>query len=128
MSIHYLYFADDLGIATIFPALKDRLAEPGHQHVSLLYYSVNNTHIFKKELEILQKHFPSQFLVSYLSKALTGQWIFQQDDVESVLNANTMQHMRFIISGNEAFAEHVKDQLTFLGITTIQIQEQYFSE
>src|SRR5688500_12857263 len=101
--IHYIFFADDLGIASIFPTLKHKLAEPKNKHVSLLYCSTNNSYIFRKELEILQALFPSQLFVSHYSKALDGHWSLEQEDIEAVLNANTMQQMEFIISGNAAF-------------------------
>ncbi|MCF6405680.1 hypothetical protein L3C95_22435 [Chitinophaga filiformis] len=128
MGIHYVFFADDLGIASIYPALKDRLAKPGHTHVSLLYCSADNPYEFQKELEILQKHFPTRLLVYYYSKRPTGQWAIQQSEIEAVLNANTMRQMSFIISGNELFTANVKEVLLFLGIENVAIQEQYFTE
>jgi ferredoxin-NADP reductase len=126
--IHYIFLADDLGIASIFPTLKQKLAEPGHQHVSLLYCSANSHHIFRKELEILQTHFPSQLFVSYHAKALSGHWPLEQEDIEAVINANTMPQMKFIVSGNTESVQRVSSVLNFLGIKNIQIQEQYFSE
>lgn len=127
-SIHYIFFADALGIASIFPTLKHKLAEPGNKHVSLLYCSVKNSHLFRKELEILQAHFPSQLFVNYYAEAPDGQWPLEQEDIEAVLNANTMQQMEFIISGNTAFIENIRPVLIFLGVENIHIQEQYFSE
>ena len=126
--IHYIFFADDLGMASIFPTLKHKLAEPGNKHVSLLYCSANNSHIFRKELEILQGHFSSQLFVSHYSQASDGQLILEQEEIEAVLNANTMQQMEFTISGNAAFVEKMSSVLNFLGIENIDIQEQYFSE
>ena len=122
LGVHYIFFADDLGMASIFPELKKRLAERGYKHVSLIYCSASSRHQFRKELEILQKHFPALFFISYHAE------FFQQEDIEAVLNANTMQQTYFIISGNVLFVEKVKEVLTFLGIKDIQIQEQYFSE
>lgn len=127
-SIHYIFFTDDLGIASIFPAIKQKLAELRHKHVSLLYCSASNRHIFRKELEILQAHFPSQLLVCYHSDALNDHCIVEQEDIEALLNANTMQQMEFIVSGNAEFVQKVSSVLNFLGIDSIQIQEQYFSE
>jgi len=125
--VHYVFFADDLGIASVFHVLKSRLAEPSCQHVSLFYCSLNNEFIFQKELKILQQHFPSQLFIIYQSKEFAGHCVFQQEDIEAILNANTMPRMNFIISGNEAFAYAVKEVLTFLGIENLQIQEQYFT-
>jgi ferredoxin-NADP reductase len=125
---HYVFFADDLGIASIFPSLKHRLAELKHQHTSLFYCSLNHQHSFERELEILQKYFPARFFLSYHSRASEGCCNIEQKDVEAVLNANTMTIMKFIISGNETFVEDIKATLLFLGITHIQIHEQFFSE
>jgi len=128
MGIHYVFFADDLGIASIYPTLKDRLAKSGHTHVSLLYCSANSPYEFQKELEILQRHFPTRLLVCYYSKKSTGQWGIQQSEIEAVLNANTMRQMSFTISGNESFTNSIKELLLFLGIENVTIQEQYFTE
>jgi len=128
MGIHYVFFADDLGIASIYPTLKDRLAKSGHTHVSLLYCAANSRYEFQKELKILQRHFPTSLLVYYYSKKSTGQWIIQQSEIEAVLNANTMRQMSFIISGKESFTKSIKEVLLFLGIENVTIQEQYFTE
>jgi ferredoxin-NADP reductase len=127
-SIHFIFFADELGIASVFPALKQQLAALRHKHVSLLYCSDSNHHIFRKELEILQAHFPSQLFVCYHSEVLNGHCVLEQEDIEAILNANTMQQMKFIVSGNAEFVQKVSLTLNFLGIENIQIQEQYFSE
>lgn len=125
---HYVFFADDLGIASVFQTLKSRLSGPCYQHVSLFYCSLNSQHNFQKELNLLQQHFPCQLFVIYHSKEFAGHCILQQDDIEAVINANTMPQMSFIISGNESFVHTIKELLIFLGIENIQIQEQYFSE
>ena len=134
--IHYIFIADTTGMASVYPTLKERLATAADQHVTLLYCSGNNQYIFRKELEILQTHYPTQLFVSYHSNTLDGRFVFQQkdieviaqEDVEVIVNANTMQQMRFIISGNAEFTTKIIDFLTFLGIKDIQIHEQYFSE
>jgi ferredoxin-NADP reductase len=134
--IHYIFIADTTGMASVYPTLKERLATTADQHVTLLYCSGSNQFIFQKELEILQKHYPAQLFVSYHSNALDGRCVFQQkdieviaqEDVEVIVNANTMQQMNFIISGNAEFTTKITDSLTFLGIKDIQIHKQYFSE
>ena len=126
--IHYIFLADSTGIASVFPTLKERLATAMYQHVTLFYCAGNNQFTFQKELEILQKHFPIQLVVGYYSKARSRNCVFQQEDIEVIINANTMQQMRFIISGNNEFVAQITDCLTFLGIEDIQIHEQFFSE
>ena len=134
--IHYIFIADATGMASVYPTLKERLATALDQHVTLLYCSGDNQYIFQKELEILQKHYPAQLFVSYHSNTVDERCVSQQqdlefiaqEDIEVILNANTMQQMSFIISGNAAFTAKITDSLIFLGIKDIQIHKQYFSE
>ena len=126
--MHYVFLADDAGLASVFPRLKDCLTLPGYKHVTLLHLSSNKPHIFHKELHILQKHFLTQLFVVTRTKEPTGQSEFCQVDLEAILNANTMQHMEFILSGLEDFIQKAGDLLHFLGVKKFQIQEQYFTE
>jgi len=134
--IHYIFIADATGMASVYPTLKETLATSAYQHVTLLYCSGDNQYIFQKELEILQKHYPAQLFVSYHSNTVDERCVSQQqdlefiaqEDIEVILNANTMQQMSFIISGNAAFTAKITDSLIFLGIKDIQIHKQYFSE
>jgi ferredoxin-NADP reductase len=126
--VHHVFFADDLGIASIFYGLKSKLGEARYQHISLFYCSINKRHLFKKELKILQKHFPTQLFISFHSREAADCCGIRQEDIEAILNANTMQQIEFTISGNEAFVEQIKLSLSFLGIEKVQIQEQFFSE
>jgi len=128
MGIHYIFFTDDLGIASSYPSIKNRLSEPVYNHVSLFYCSIKNQFVFVKELEILRAHFPAQLFISLHSKGVIGSCFIEEQDIEAVMNANTMQHIEFTISGNEIFVEKIKESLFFLGIKKVQIQEQYFSE
>jgi len=127
-NIHYVFLTDDAGLASVFPKLKDCLSLPGYRHVTLLYLSSGKSRIFHKELYILQKHFPTQLFVLLRSKLRPGQGESCQQDLEAILNANTMQHMEFILSGLEEFVQKAGDMLHFLGIKKFQIQEQYFTE
>ena len=127
-NIHYVFLADDAGLASVFPKLKNCLSLPGYKHVTLLYLSSNNPQVFHKELHILQKHFPTQLFVLACSKERPGHEQFRQQDLEAILNANTMQHIEFIISGLGEFVQKASDMLHFLGIKKFQIQEQYFTE
>ena len=126
--IHYIFIADTTGMASVYPTLKERLTTAAYQHVTLLYCSGSNQYIFRKELEILQAHYPTQFFVSYHSNAPDERCVLQQEDIEVIVNANTMQQMSFIICGNTEFTTKITDSLTFLGIKDIQIHRQYFSE
>lgn len=128
MGVHYIYIADDIGIASIFPAIKFKLTDLGRQQVSLLYYSVGKQHIFQKELQILERRFPTQLFVSYISKDFEGTTVFPNEEIEAVLNANTMQYMDFILCGNNEFVAKIKCVLNFFDINRVQIHEQFFTE
>ena len=127
-NMHYVFLADDAGLASVFPRVKDCLSLPGYRHVTLLCLSSSKSQIFHKELYILQRHFPTQLFVMLRSKQRPGNEEFCRQDLEAILNANTMQHMEFILSGLEEFVRYASDMLHFLGIKKFQIQEQYFTE
>ncbi|SEP43433.1 hypothetical protein [Mucilaginibacter sp. OK283] len=128
MGIHYIFITDDLGIASVFPAIKFKLTDLKYRQVSLLYFSVNKQHIFQKELQILERRFLTQLYVSYISKEIEAATVFPNEEIEAILNANTMPHMNFILSGNTEFIEKVKSILHFFDINEIQIQKQFFTE
>jgi ferredoxin-NADP reductase len=128
MGIHYIFITDDLGIASVFPIIKFKLTDLNCQQVSLLYFSVNKQHVFQKELQILERRFLTQLYVSYISKEIEGVTVLPNEEIEAVLNANTMQRMDFILSGNEEFIENVKRILIFFDISEVQIQKQFFTE
>lgn len=126
MNTHYIYLADDLGIASVFPKIKELMLTFEHPLFSLLYYSSDENFVFKRELDILQRVYPAQFIVWYES---IPNYDFQhqiQIGVEAILNANTRKRMCFTVSGVEDFSQICIDRLNFLGINEIKIQEQYF--
>jgi ferredoxin-NADP reductase len=125
---HYIFVADDTGLVSVFPKIKDCLALPGYKHVTLLYLSSSSPNIFRKELDILQSHFPTQLFVFRRTKEPPGQAEFCQQELEAVLNANTMLEMQFILSGSEEFVQKAGDRLHFLGIKKFQIEEHSFTE
>ncbi|MBD1365409.1 hypothetical protein IDJ77_16465 [Mucilaginibacter sp. ZT4R22] len=128
MGVHYIYITDDLGIASVFPTIKLKLTDEEYQQVSLLYFSVNEQYVFRKELQILERRFLTQLYVSYTSKDIQATTLSPNEEIEAVLNANTMQRLDFILSGNEEFIEKIKSILFFFDINEVQIQEQFFTE
>jgi ferredoxin-NADP reductase len=128
MGVHYIFITDDLGIASVFPAIKFKLTDQDCQQVSLLYFSLNKQHVFRKELQILERRFLTHLYISYLSQDIEGTRAFPNEEIEAVLNANTMPRMDFILSGNEEFIGKAKSLLTFFDINEVQIQEQFFTE
>jgi hypothetical protein len=69
--------------------------------------------------------FPLQFIVFYEMIAEPAISI-AQENIEAILNSNVMEVITFTISGNEAFIAHIAEELHFLGINQINIQEQLF--
>jgi ferredoxin-NADP reductase len=123
--VHYFFIVDDIGIASTFPQIKSHLAEANIHHVSLIYSSPSDHFVFKKELDLLEKIFSLQFMIFY--EISTSNSFVQQETIETLLNVNVMAEMIFIISGKENFIQQVEEQLRFLGIQNIQIQEQLFT-
>lgn len=127
MNTHLIFLADEIGMASVFPELKSRLADSPDVMITLLYYLHDDNSIFLKELNILEKHFPARLYISYESFAPGKVIILNQDNIEAVINANTAVEMKFIISASRTFTENAIDLLRFLGIEDITIQEQFFS-
>ena len=124
--IHYVFFADDSGIASIFPCLKHHLAEKNHRYVTLFYCSNHNHDVFKSELGILQNYFLTQLKVNYCPKKYGVTSIFQQDEINAILNFDIPQFLNFIISGDDEFVQQIKRSLTFLGIQKVHIDDPYY--
>lgn len=118
---HIVYVVDEVGISEVFVVLKGNLADTQLPMLSLLYYSHSDSFVFKKELEILQKRFPSKFIVSYETGILDGNWMFGQPTVEAIINTNTLPKMCFIISGKSTFIDSAKQLLHFLSVGEIEI-------
>jgi ferredoxin-NADP reductase len=121
--VHHCFIIDDVGIATTFPKIKSKLANQETHHVSVLYISQSNQFIFKKELDLLEKLFALQCIVFYENTIETNAI---QAALETILNINVMSEMNFIVSGTKLFSNNIENQLHFLGVKQIQIQEQYF--
>lgn len=124
--IHYVFFADDSGIAAILPCLKYHLAEMKHRYVTLFYCSNYNHDVSKSELGILQNYFLTQLNVNYYSPKYGVTSIFQQDEINAILNVDTSQFLNFIISGDDEFVQQIKKSLTFLGIQKVHIDDPYY--
>lgn len=118
---HLVYVADEAGMASVFPELTQALASEPLTTVTILYRS-NNVHFaFAHELHILERHFPTRLYVSYDSDCSN------QRAIEAIINANTIPAISFILSGHHSFVEQYKNVLQFLGIDTIIIHEQFFT-
>jgi len=61
---HLVFVADSDGINAVFPMLVERLKDDRlyGEHLMLLYVSDNYGFVFKEELDILTKRFPTRFL------------------------------------------------------------------
>lgn len=123
---HCVFIADEMGMASVFPQLKMRLAEEPLTAITILYHSQSNQFLFRKELDILERHFSSRLYVSYEGN-LSDNSQLNQASVEAVINANTIRVIQFILSGTSGFIHHAKEILLFLGISNADVQEQYFS-
>ncbi len=127
MHTHLIFLADEIGMASVFPEIKDKLAgDPGIM-ITLLYYLHADNFLFQKELDILEKHFPARLYVCYETIAAGLDAVLNQESIEAVINANTVAAVNFIVSASQSFTENAIHRLRFLGIKNITVQEQFFS-
>jgi ferredoxin-NADP reductase len=120
-SVHYVYAVDKKGMSDIFIRLKNVLASQPDTLATLIYCSAEDSFIFSKELEVLQKRYPSRLLVYLLNSSPIGAAAMLQEVLESLINADTSDDLLFILSGDEEFINVVTDRLWFLGIGKQQI-------
>ena len=119
-SLHFVYVVDEAGMSRIFTDLKQKLVL--QHHVTLIYFSPKDNFIFKRELEILQKRYPSQIIVYKKGEELIDASTSVQELLEAVINSNTKDNLIFILSQDEELIHIVSNRLWFLGICKNQIQ------
>ncbi|MDI9861754.1 hypothetical protein [Flectobacillus roseus] len=125
-SIHWVFITDESGMATIFPQVKTKLTTSGMHHVSVVYYSPNQIFNFRRELDILVRHYPTVLFTYLISTEVFDNFFQEHPELESIINANTMSQMEFMICGNEEFCEKSAALLRFLDIQEITIQKSLF--
>ena len=119
-SLHFVYVVDEEGMSRIFSDFKQKLVL---QHdVTLIYLSPKNNFIFNRELQILQKRYPSQIILHQMRDELIDASASIQELLEAVINSNTKDNLIFILSQDEELIHIVSNLLWFLGISKKQIQ------
>ena len=121
-SLHSVYVVDEEGISNIFTELKEILASQIDNHTTLIYISPENSFIFDRELEILQKRYPTQLVLHPVREKVMDASTRLQELLEAVINSNTKVRLIFILSGDEELIHIVSDRLWFLGISKNQIK------
>lgn len=114
---HSVFVADDEGIDIGFPKIVELLkhAPASNMHISLLYISKSVDFIFRGELKVLTKRFPTT-LITYFNRTL------QQEIIETIINTNTKSKMEFFLSVNEELQVKILDKLRFLNIDNENIR------
>ena len=114
---HKVFIVDDDGISAVYPLLLRLLQNVEHNktHISLLYISPTKNYVFKEELEILMRRFPTVFISYFRSKP-------EQEILETILNTNTMPNLYFYLSINKEWEIFIVDRLFFQGINPKNIQ------
>jgi hypothetical protein len=121
-SLHSVYVVDEEGMEKIFEELKQVLTSQPDSHTTLIYLSSENNFIFDNELEILQKRYPTQFILYPVREKVIDVSTTLQELLEAVINSNTKDRLIFILSGDEELIYIVSNQLWFLGICKNQIK------
>jgi hypothetical protein len=119
-SLHSVYIVDEDGMSKIFADLKQTLVL--QNDATLIYFSSERNFIFERELDILQKRYPSQFIWNGVREKVIAASTTLQELLEAVINSNTKDRMIFILSGDEELIYIVSNQLWFLGICKNQIK------
>jgi len=121
-SLHSIYVVDEEGVSKIFRELKEILASQPNYHATLIYSSPENSFIFDRELQILQRRYPTQFILYPVRQKVSDASTTLQELLEAIINSNTKQGLIFILSGDEELIYVVSNQLWFLGISENQIK------
>ena len=110
-SKHRVFIADNEGIDIGFPEILELLKyePPSNMHISLLYISKSADFIFRRELKVLTKRFPTTF-ITYYNRTL------QQEIIEMIVNTNTKPKIDFFLTVNEELQVVILDKLRFLNI------------
>jgi ferredoxin-NADP reductase len=124
-ALHSVYIIDEEGIISIFEELKEMLALQPESHTTLIYCSAKNNAIFDKELEILQKRYPTRLILYPVREKVIDISASLQELLEAVINSNTKYRQIFILSGNEELIYIASNHLWFLGISKNQIQVRF---
>ena len=119
-SLHFVYVVDEEGMSRFFGDFKQKLVL--QHHATLIYFSPKNNFIFNRELEILQKRYPSQFILYQMREEFIDASTSIQELLEAVINSNTKDKLIFILSQDEELIHIVSNRLWFLGICKNQIQ------
>lgn len=119
-SFHFVYVVNEEGMSSIFDDLKQKLIFT--HHATLIYFSSNDSFIFSKELDILQKRYPTQFLLYKISEELVDAAASVQELLEAVINSNTKDKLLFLLWHNDELINIVSNRLWFLGISKNQIK------
>jgi hypothetical protein len=119
-SFHFVYVVNEEGMSSIFEDFKQKLVFP--HHATLIYFSSNDSFIFSKELDILQKRYPTQFILYKMSEELVDASTSVQELLEAVINSNTKDKLLFILWHNDELIHVVSNRLWFLGVCKNQIK------
>ena len=121
-SLHSIYVVDEEGVSNIFRELKEILASQPNYHATLIYSSPENSFIFDSELQILQRRYPTQFILYPVRQKVSDASTTLQELLEAIINSNTKDMLTYILSGDEELLHIVSNRLWFLDICKSQIK------
>ena len=119
-SLHSVYIVDEDGMSKIFADLKQTLVL--QNDATLIYFSSESNFIFERELEILQKRYPSQFILYGMREKLIEASTTLQELLEAVINSNTKDKLIFILSADDEVVFNASHTLWLSGIEEKQIK------
>ena len=118
-SLHAVYIVNEDGLNKVFTDIKETLAS--QNDATLIYFSAENDFVYSRELNILRKRYPSQFVIYKIRESVLDKPSSFQELLEAIINANTKEKLIFVLSGDEELNHIVSNCLWFLSIDKNQI-------
>jgi NAD(P)H-flavin reductase len=119
-SLHVVYVVDEKGKPKILAHLKQAI-DPLH-HTTLIYLYSKDDFIFDRELDLLQKRHPIQFLLNPVKEKMGDVATALQELLKAVINSNTKDKLIFILSADDEVVFNASHTLWLSGIEEKQIK------
>ncbi|MBN2635658.1 MAG: hypothetical protein JXR61_05265 [Prolixibacteraceae bacterium] len=116
-SFHHVITTDEAGIYDTFELVKNHLGNGEDAILSMIYVVSKKTDrpLFEKELSILEKRFSENLFICLLIIDLFD-FDAIQENIEAIINSNTLPEIKFSVFGSEPFVKYVREVLRFLGV------------
>jgi len=119
ISLHFVYVVDEKGKTKILAHLKQALVS--FHHTTLIYFYSKDDFIFNRELDLLQKRYPVQFVINEVREK-TSDITTLQELLKAVIDSNAKDGLIFILSADDEVVYNAAHTLLLSGIEEKQIR------